>query len=126
MDDRITIIEGPPPTFEMVMDGWAMGLNESPYLYDLMMTRLRTFNGEALVERCHRAWRNHAPIYLHYRNDSGLEEKVPILAARSIDSQEGQVLQLWIRKEPDHSTLELEIDIDSDDEFDDDDDDFFN
>ncbi len=30
MDEKITIIEGPPPIFEQVSDGWAMGLNESP------------------------------------------------------------------------------------------------
>jgi hypothetical protein len=116
MDDKITIIEGPPPTFEVVMDGWAMGLNESPFLYDMMMTRLRTFNGQALVERCHRAWRNRTPIYLHFRNDDGLEEKVPIFAARSIDGEEGQVLQLWIRKEPDHSDFDMEIDVDDDED----------
>lgn len=56
MENKITIIEGPPPTFEAIDDGWALGLNEGPFLYDLAMTRLRTFNGPALVERCHRAW----------------------------------------------------------------------
>ena len=30
MEDKITIIEGPPPIFEHVNDGWALGLNESP------------------------------------------------------------------------------------------------
>ena len=43
MDEKITIIEGPPPTFEAVNDGWALGINESPYLFDVAMTRLRTF-----------------------------------------------------------------------------------
>ena len=30
MDEKITIIEGPPPIFEQVNDAWAMGLNERP------------------------------------------------------------------------------------------------
>jgi hypothetical protein len=98
MDDRITIIEGPPPVFEHVDDGWAMGLNEGPSFYGLALTRLRTFNGQALVERCHRAWSQKEPIFLHYRNTLGLEEKVPILAARSAEMDGGQVLLLWIRK----------------------------
>lgn len=97
MDDKITIIEGPPPVFERVDDGWALGLNESPAFYDMALTRLRTFNGPALVERCHRAWTRNEPIYLHYRNELGLENKVPILAARASEVVDGQVLFLWIR-----------------------------
>lgn len=100
MDDKITIIEGPPPVFEVIEDGWALGLNESPVLYDMALTRLRTFNGPALVERCHRAWRDQSTMFLHYRNDLGLEQKAPILAARTVDTGDGQVLLLWIRREP--------------------------
>jgi hypothetical protein len=117
MDDKITIIEGPTPTFETVDDGWAIGLNESPYLYDTFVTRLRTFNSHALVERCHRAWNDQSSMFLHYRNDIGMEEKVPIVAARSIDSQEGQVLVLWIRLQPDDTETEIDISDDDDDNF---------
>ena len=98
MDDKITIIEGPPPIFESINDGWALGLNESPSNYGMALTRLRTFNGPALVERCHRMWNRNEPIFLHYRNNMGLEEKVPILAARASEVDEGQVLFLWIRQ----------------------------
>src|SRR5512143_3796103 len=35
MDDKITIIEGPPPNFEDVHEGWPLGLNESPSLHTL-------------------------------------------------------------------------------------------
>ncbi len=109
MDDRITIIEGPPPVFEPIEDGWALGLNESPALYDMAMTRLRTFNGPALVERCHRAWHNRVSINLHYRNDMGLEETSPILAARSVETDDGQVLMLWCRRIPDDIEEELDF-----------------
>ena len=106
MDDKITIIEGPPPVFERVNDGWALGLNESPAFYDMAITRLRTFNGPALVERFHRAWSRNEPIYLHYRNEMGLEDKVPILAARASEVTDGQVLFLWIRHSLDSTVPE--------------------
>src|SRR3972149_10789735 len=95
MDDKITIIEGPPPVFEHVNDGWALGLNESPNLSVPALTRLRTFNGPALVERCYRAWNKSLPILLHYRNDLGLEQAAPTLAARNVETQDGQGLLLW-------------------------------
>ena len=98
MEDKITIIEGPTPVFEDINDGWAVGLNESPILYDTIFTEVRTYNGPALVERCHRAWKKQIPIYLHYKNEDGLEEKAPIVAARSVDSNQGQVLLLWLRQ----------------------------
>lgn len=97
MDDRITIIEGPPPVFEPADEAWAQGLNEGGAYHTMALTRLRTFNGPALVERCHRAWSKKEPIFLHYRNRLGLEEKVPILAARSSEEENGQVLFLWIQ-----------------------------
>jgi hypothetical protein len=106
MDDKITIIEGPTPVFEDTNDGWAIGLNENPMLYDTLFTQVRTFNGPALVERCHHAWKKNATIYLHYRNDMGLEEKAPIVAARSVDTDDGQVLLLWLRQLPTFEDLQ--------------------
>lgn len=119
-EEKITIIEGPPPTFEMIEDGWALGLNEGPYLHDLALTRLRSFNGPALVERCHRAWRKQSSIVLEYRNDLGMEEQAPIVAARSLEGPDGFVLLLWVRLEPQEA--ETESDYDDYDEFDDDED----
>lgn len=114
MDDKITIIEGPPPVFENIDDGWALGLNESPVLYDTALTRLRTFNGPALVERCHRAWSKNLEICLHYRDELGLEAKAPILAARAVDGSNGQVLYLWVRRDLDESETDTEVDDDQD------------
>jgi len=107
MDDKISIIEGPPPVFESVDDAWALGINESPLLFDLAVTRLRTFNGPALVERCHRTWTSHSTIFLHYRNEVGMEERAPILAARNLDTNDGQVLMLWIRLKAEENQAEL-------------------
>lgn len=100
LEDKITIIEGPPPVFEPIEDGWALGLTEGPLLFDTSLTQLRTFNGPELVERCHRVWKENGIMQLHYRNEMGVEEKVPIMAARSIETDEGQVLLLWTRHTP--------------------------
>jgi len=113
MEDKITIIEGPPPVFEPVQDGWALGLNEGPHLSVTAMTHLRTFNGPALVERCYRAWNKQAPIFLHYRNDMGLEQTAPILAARSVETDDGHMLLLWVYV--DHDDVEFEFDSGEDD-----------
>lgn len=117
MEEKITIIEGPPPVFEHVNDGWAMGLNESPSLSVPALTRLRTFNGPALVERCYNAWHNKNSIHLHYRNEMGLEQSTPILAARNVDTEDGNVLLLWVYL--DSEGVEYEVDSGDDDLFDD-------
>ena len=120
MEDKITIIEGPPPTFEAVTEGWVLGLNESPLLSDIALTRLRTYSGPALVERCHRAWRNKQTIYLEYRMPDGLENQATIVAARYTEVEEGQVLLLWVRLVNEAVDEELVYDDDAEDDFDDD------
>jgi hypothetical protein len=108
MDDKITIIEGPPPVFEPAQDGWALGLGEGPHLPLTVLTRLRTFNGPALVERCYRRWSTSESIHLHYRNDLGLEDHAPIVAARAVESPDGHVLLLWVQLDPQKVQLELD------------------
>ncbi len=110
MDDRITIIEGPPPTFDEVNDGWVLGLNESPSLAGVAVTRLRTFNGPALVERCYRSWNQNHPMTLEYRAMDGLEQTARILAARAIQVDEGQMLVLWVKVDNDNVELEIGYD----------------
>lgn len=120
MDEKITIIEGPPPTFEVVPDGWVLGLNESPYLADMVVTHLRTFNGPALVERCNRAWRHNQSIYLEYRSSEGMKHEAPIVAARTVETDDGHMLILWLRMEDEEVELELGFGDDFDDDTDDD------
>lgn len=122
MDEKITIIEGPPPTFEVAGDGWAMGLNESPHLYNVAVTRLRTFNGPSLIERCNRAWRRRDNINLEYRSIDGFESQAPILAARHLETIDGQMLVLWVRLELDDDDLDPDLDESGDDFYDDQDD----
>jgi hypothetical protein len=116
MDEQITIIEGPPPVFEHVNDGWAVGLNEGPNFSVPALTRLRTFNGLQLLERCNRAWRNHRPIRLQYRDDVGLEQTAPILAARNVETPDGHVLLLWVYLDSDRVEYELDSDDDNADD----------
>ena len=108
MDEKITIIEGPPPVFEPVGDAWAIGLNDSPNLGNIAVTRLRTFNGPALVERCNRAWRSQSPIHLEFRSNEGLINEAPIVAARYVDTDDGHVLLLWLRLINDEVTVEFD------------------
>lgn len=110
MDDKITVIEGPTPMFEPIPDSWALSLTESPFSSDTVLTHLRTFNGEELVERCHRAWHDKSVMVLEYRNELGLEQHAPILAARSMRTDEGQVLVLWIRREVEENLVDQDED----------------
>jgi hypothetical protein len=119
MEDKITIIEGPPPTFEAVNESWVLGLNESPTLGEIAVTRLRTFNGPALVERCHRAWRNQQSIHLEFRTPEGLQQQAPIVAARYMETEEGHLLILWVRLTDEEVELELGYEDDQGDSEDD-------
>ena len=120
MEEKITIIEGPPPTFEAVSEDWVMGLNESPTLADVALTRLRTFNGPSLVERCYRAWTNQETIRLEFRGQDGLKYDAPILASRAMDVEDGQLLLLWVRLDKEGVVLEVGYDDDFGDDTDDD------
>ena len=97
MDDKITIIEGPSPTFGVVDEEWELGLIESSVFPVLAVTQLRTFNGPELVERCHRAWREKGPIHLEFRSEDGLKQEASIVAARNVDTEDGDLLFLWVR-----------------------------
>ena len=125
MEDKITIIEGPPPTFEAVQDGWAQGISDSPLFSGVLSTRLRTFNGLSLVERCQTAWRSRQSINLEYKTMDGLREEAPIIAARNVVTDEGDMLILWVRIEEDELELEIAYEDDEDeDDFDEDDEEF--
>jgi hypothetical protein len=121
MDNKITIIEGPTPNFDSVeadfimgMNGWTAGLSEGPYLYDTARTTLRTFNGKALLERCHKAWARNVTMFLEYRDPIGMKQEVPIIAARTVDSDDGDLLILWVRRDPEEDETE-DFDLDFDD-----------
>ena len=122
---KITIIEGPPPTFELVSDAWLLGLTESPLPSRVAICRVRTSNGPALVERCYRAWHESQPIHLEFRGQDGLTQQTTIVAARWIGRPEGHLLLLWVRLDEDDTGFEIGFDLDNfDDDFDEDVDEF--
>ncbi len=120
--EKITIIEGPPPTFQLVQEPLLLGMTEGPQPRQIAMCRLRTFNGPALVERCHRSWRQGQPIRLEFRSEDGLTEEAPIVAARWMELQEGHMLLLWVSLADDELSYEFDFGYgeDADDAFDDD------
>ncbi len=118
-EDKITIIEGPPPTFEMIPELWVHGLAEGSTQAEMVVTRLRTLNGPALIERCHHAWRNKQTISLEYRTPDGLHTEAPIVAARHVEMDEGDVLLLWLRLTDEAVELEMGYNSDTDDDDDD-------
>jgi hypothetical protein len=120
--EKITIVEGPPPTFQLVQEPLLLGTTEGPQPREIAMCRLRTFNGPELVERCHRAWRHGQAIRLEFRGEDGLTQEAPIVAARWMEIQEGHMLLLWVSLADDDVSYELDIEEgeDYDDLFDDD------
>ncbi|GEM_PF-199566 len=115
MDERkITIIEGPPPTFEAAGDDWAFSLVEGPALSQIAVTRVRALNGPALVERCYRAWRQREPIHLEFRAPDGLIQRVPIVAAHYSRMDDADVLRLWVAV--DNADIQVEYEFVDDDE----------
>ena len=120
MEEKITIIEGPTPTFEIADDGWSNGVLEGSGQYNVAITHLRTFNGGALLERCYRAWKQKENIQLEYRAEDGEKKQATIAAARTGEMNDGEVLILWVRL-PDES---IELSFDPDDDLDNENDDF--
>ena len=95
--EKITIVEGPTPTFELVLDPWVLAMSEGPALPCTGRCMLRTMNGPELVERCQTAWREGRDACLEYRSLDGVDEEALILAVRSWEVDAGQVLSLWLR-----------------------------
>ncbi len=118
--EKITIIEGPPPTFEAVTEAWPLAIVEGPDPSVVAVCRMRTFNGPALVERCARAWRDGLPIHLEFRDLTGLTQQTQIIAARWTTTDEGEMLILWVRATTENLGVELFFDGDDDDDSDED------
>lgn len=116
-DTKITIIEGPTPTFEMVYDSWANGIVDSSILSNVAITRLRTANGPSLVERCYRAWNRRDPIHLEFRANDGMTQEVPIVAARATETDDGDMLLLWVRLPERDLVVDFVLDDQVDDEY---------
>ncbi len=98
--ELITIIEGPPPEFKMVAEPWTLSLVEGNRPFAVSLCQVRSFKGQSLLERCQRAWVRRRPIYLDFPTMSGLRRKLEIVAARFEKLPEGDLLNLWVRHQP--------------------------
>lgn len=98
--ELITIIEGPPPEFHIAEEVWTFSLLESTRPYLVSRCQVRSFNGQALLERCQRAWAAQRPIRLDFPTFNGLRKQVEIIAARYERLPEGDLLNLWVRHQP--------------------------
>ncbi len=80
---------------------WAIGILEGPFLYDTFLTTLRTLDSNKLLDRCKTAWEAKQTMFLEYKDEIGLRREDPIIAARALTVQEGDMLLLWVRRELD-------------------------
>ncbi|MDZ7843294.1 MAG: hypothetical protein U5K99_00595 [Anaerolineales bacterium] len=115
MTEKITIIEGPTPNFQEVNGLWIQGVTESPGQFETFFTEVRTFDGAALVDRCRSSWNEREAVFLEFRTEAGLTDEIPIIAAHVDETDEGEVLQLWVRQLREEVEFELKFD-DGDDE----------
>ena len=115
MTEKITIIEGPTPEFREVNGLWIQGVAESPGQYDTYYTELRAFDGYSLVDRCTTAWQKNESIVLEYRTETGLTDEITIIAALSEETEDGDMIQLWVRQPREDVEFEIKFD-DGDDE----------
>ena len=120
MNNKITIIEGPTPVFERLSGdsehreelNWAVGILEGPYLYDTFLTTLRTFDSNKLLERGKTAWEARQTMFLEYKEEVGFRKEDPIIAARALTVEEGDMLLLWVRREIDSGHASDFVDFD--------------
>ena len=124
MNNKITIIEGPTPEFQVVtgqsaLEGslnWVGSVMEGPFLCNTAFTNLRTLDSQKLLDRCLDTWAAKQTMYLEYRDRIGLRQEDPIVAARAISVEEGDMLLLWVRQDLADSEDETIEDIDEDDD----------
>lgn len=98
--ELITIVEGPPPEFKAADEVWMYSLLEASRPYLISLCQVRSLKGQVLMERCQRAWSSQRPIRLDFPTLSGLRKQLEIVAARHDKLPEGDLLNLWVRHQP--------------------------
>ena len=94
--ELITIVEGPPPEFQLVNELWPFSLWEGRLPQSVGYVQMRTFSGPSMVDRCTRAWDQARPVMLDFPQMDGLRRRVEVLAARATTLEQGDVLNLWV------------------------------
>jgi hypothetical protein len=116
--ELITIVEGPPPDFQLANEHWPFSLWEGDVPQAVAHTQMRTLDGPSMLERCTRAWSESRPVMLDFPQLDGLRRQVEVLAVRATMVEEGDVLHLWVALPADQVTADVES-FDSNDEDDD-------
>ncbi len=116
----INIIEGPTPDFH-ISPHWMQTIYEGPMDQEVAVCELRTGNGDDIMARCQRAWREGRPVKLDYPDEMRMRQTLDVVAARLGEVEQGQLLRLWVSvpidEEPDEDDQ-----LDDDEEVDEDDD----
>ena len=94
--ELITVVEGPPPEFQLSREFWPFSLWEGKIPQAIALAQMRTLNGQSMLDRCTRAWGVARPVMLDFPATDGLRRKVEVLAARITQADEGDVLNLWV------------------------------
>lgn len=118
--EYITIVEGPPPTFQLAPSLWNESIYESRYQNGVALVELRTRNGEDIRERCQRAWGERREVQLQYRDEDFQEQVVDVVAMRLVEVPEGDLLRLWVHLPLDEDEIlaNIENSLDDDDDLD--------
>ncbi len=95
--ERITVVEGPTPEFHPAPEGWAHALCDTSRGSVPVRSRMRTFSGPKMLERCTRAWGEGRAVVLDFPDQVGLRKQAEIIAVRWEEVEEGHVLHLWVR-----------------------------
>ncbi len=96
--EMITVVEGPTPEFHPAPEVWALALCDSPHGSMPVRSRMRTFDGPKMINRCTRAWAEGRPVLLDFPDHVGLRRQAQVIAARWEEVEEGHVLHLWVRE----------------------------
>lgn len=114
--ELITIIEGPTPEFQVTPQEWVQSMHEGPQTHIVATCQLRTGNGEDIVSRCQRAWKELRPVKLDFPDEMRMRQQLNVLALRLHEREEGPMLTLWVSLPPEFGEDEIEF---GDDEGDD-------
>lgn len=118
--ELIEVLEGPTPDFQPAPYLSLQMVYEGPTDAEAAFCELRTANGEDIMERCRRAWRELRPVKLDFPDELRMRQQVDVVAARLRHVPEGTVLMLWVSWPLDEDEEEDEVE-----EYDDRDDDGF-
>ncbi len=110
----ITIVEGPPPEFQLSANRWATSVVEGLTKNNAALVEMRTFNGPQLMQRCRDAWADKQSARLDFPIGDGTRAELEIVAAQWEDVEEGHKLYLWVRIEGEIDEIGLDADIDAD------------